>query len=118
MDKTKIEYFKEYISQLPSGNITYKTINGKRYPYYQWTDKETGKQRNRVVKPDELEELSFKISARKDLEKRIKAVGEKPYESKEEVEFFSYVLRGKELKEFAQPTVQWKKRECFTKIHD
>ena len=118
MDKTKIEYFKEYISQLPSGNITYKTINGKRYPYYQWTDKETGKQRNRVVKPDELEELSFKIATRKDLEKRIKAAGEKRYESKEEVEFFSYVLRGKELKEFAQPTVQWKKRECFTKIHD
>ena len=118
MDKTKIEYFKEYISQLPSGNITYKTINGKRYPYYQWTDKETGKQRNRVVKPDELEELSYKIFIRKDLEKRIKAAGEKRYESKEEVEFFSYVLRGKELKEFAQPTVQWKKRECFTKIHD
>lgn len=118
MDKTKIEYFKEYISQLPPGNITYKTINGKRYPYYQWTDKETGKQRNRVVKPDELEELSFKISTRKDLEKRIKAAGEKRYESKEEVEFFSYVLRGKDLKEFAQPTVQWKKRECFTKIHD
>ena len=118
MDKTKIEYFKEYISQLPSGNITYKTINGKRYPYYQWTDKETGKQRNRVVKPDELEELSYKIFIRKDLEKRIKAAGEKRYESKEEVEFFSYVLRGKDLKKFAQPTVQWKKRECFTKIHD
>lgn len=118
MDKTKIEYFKEYISQLPPGNITYKTINGKRYPYYQWTDKETGKQRNRVVKPDELEELSYKIFIRKDLEKRIKAAGEKRYESKEEVEFFSYVLRGKDLKEFAQPTVQWKKRECFTKIHD
>ena len=26
MDKTKIEYFKEYISQLPPGNITYKTM--------------------------------------------------------------------------------------------
>ena len=118
MDKTKIEYFKEYISQLPPGNITYKTINGKRYPYYQWTDKETGKQRNRVVKPEELEELLFKISARKDLEKRMKAAGEKAYESREEVEFFSFVLRGKELKEFAEPTAQWKKRECFSKIHD
>ena len=118
MDKTKIEYFKEYISQLPPGNITYKTINGKRYPYYQWTDKETGKQRNRVVKPDELEELSFKISTRKDLEKRIKAAGEKTYESREEVEFFSFVLRGKDLKEFAQPTAQWQKRECFSQIHD
>lgn len=118
MDKTKIEYFKEYIQQLPPGNITYKTINGKRYPYYQWTDKETGKQRNRVVKPDELEELSFKISTRKDLEKKIKAAGENPYESREEAEFFSYVLRGKELKEFAEPAAQWQKRECFSKIHD
>ena len=118
MDKTKIEYFKECISQLPPGNITYKTINGKRYPYYQWTDKETGKQRNRVVKPDELEELLSKISIRKDLEKKIKAAGEKAYESREEVEFFSFVLRGKELKEFAEPTAKWKKRECFSKIHD
>ena len=118
MDKTKIEYFKEYIYQLPPGNITYKTINGKRYPYYQWTDKETGKQRNRVVKPDELEELLSKISIRKDLEKKIKAAGEKAYESREEVEFFSFVLRGKELKEFAEPTAKWKKRECFSKIHD
>lgn len=62
MDKTKIEYFKEYISQLPPRNITYKTINGKRYPYYQWTDKETGKQRNRVVKANELEELSSNVN--------------------------------------------------------
>lgn len=118
MDKTKIEYYKEYISQLPQGNITYKKINGKRYPYYQWTDKETGKQKNRVVKEDELEELSSKISARKVLEKKLKAIGEKVYEAKKEIEFFSFVLRGKELKEFAEPTTKWQKRECFSKIHD
>ena len=70
------------------------------------------------MKTDELEELLFKISTRKDLEKRIKAAGEKTYESREEVEFFSFVLRGKELKEFAEPTAQWQKRECFSKIHD
>ncbi len=118
MDKTKIEYFKEYITQLPPGNITYKTINGKRYPYYQWTDKETGKQRNRVVKPDELSGLLEKIAYRKELEEKIKTAGEKLYKSKEEAEFFSFVLRGKELKEFAAPTSYWKKRECFHKIQD
>ena len=31
------------IDVLPSGGISYKTINGKRYPYYQWM--ENGKQR-------------------------------------------------------------------------
>ena len=35
MDKVRIRYIKEWISQLPSGNITYKTIKGKKYPYYQ-----------------------------------------------------------------------------------
>ena len=34
------------------GGITYKTINGKRYAYYQWC--ENGKQRSRRVKDDEL----------------------------------------------------------------
>ena len=56
MDIVRIQYIKQHIAQLPQGNITYKTINGKRYPYLQWT--ENGKQKSRVVKPDELEELS------------------------------------------------------------
>ena len=48
MDIVRIRYIKEWISQLPQGNITYKTINGKRYPYLQWT--ENGKQKSRVVR--------------------------------------------------------------------
>ena len=35
------------------GGITFKTINGKRYAYYQWT--ENGKQHSRRVKDDEFE---------------------------------------------------------------
>ena len=73
MDLVRIRYMKEWISQLPTGNITYKTINGKKYPYYQWT--ENGKQRSRVVKKDEFEELSDKISKRKALEKKIAESG-------------------------------------------
>ena len=48
MDIVRIRAMKEWISQLPSGNITYKTISGKRYAYYQWT--ENGKQHGRRVK--------------------------------------------------------------------
>ncbi|MGM9970544.1 MAG: hypothetical protein ACI35S_09145 [Anaeroplasma sp.] len=58
MDDEKIKYYQEYITQLPQGNITYKKINGKVYTYYQWT--ENGKQRNRVVKPEEFQDLKNK----------------------------------------------------------
>lgn len=52
------------IDVLPSGGISYKTINGKRYPYYQWM--ENGKQRGRRVKDDELESLTEAINEKKD----------------------------------------------------
>lgn len=77
MDLTNIRYYQEWISQLPSGNITYKTIKGKSYPYYQWT--ENGKQHNRIVKAEELEALSEKIAQRKELEKRIEKSEVKKY---------------------------------------
>lgn len=33
MKENAPEYLKELISQLPAGNITYKMINGRQYPY-------------------------------------------------------------------------------------
>ena len=45
------------------GGITYKTINGKRYAYYQWM--EDGKQRSRRVKDEELPALLAEIEQRK-----------------------------------------------------
>lgn len=45
------------------GGITYKTINGKRYAYYQWM--EDGKQRSRRVKDDELSTLLAEIEQRR-----------------------------------------------------
>ena len=70
MDLARIKYIKNWISQLPSGNITHKKINGKIYTYYQWT--ENGKQHNRVVKPEEEQELREKIEQRKVLEKKLR----------------------------------------------
>ncbi len=120
MDTVRIRYLKEWISQLPSGNITYKTINGKKYPYYQWT--ENGKQRGRRVKAEELQELSEKIAQRKDLQQKLKeASASAPSDMKEvfaEDFFFSAVKRGQELLDFVAPVKKLKKRECFCTLRD
>ena len=59
------------IDALPAGNITYKTINGIRYPYLQW--QENGKQRGRRVKEAELDALHAGIGERKRLQALLKA---------------------------------------------
>lgn len=115
MDTVRIRYIKEWISQLPSGNITYKTIKGKKYPYYQWT--ENGKQRARIVKPDELQELSEKIANRKALEKKLKESGATD-ELLADNFYFSTVKVGSELSEYVEPVKDLKKRSCYTELHD
>ncbi len=118
MDPVRIRYMKEWISQLPKGNITYKTIRGKKYAYLQWT--ENGKQRSRRVKDDELKQLSEKIEARKVFEKRLKEAPEAtlmPDVMKDEF-FFSEVKYGKDLLDFVEPVRLYKKRECFSSIEN
>ncbi len=118
MDLVRIRYMKEWISQLPPGNITYKTINGKKYPYYQWT--ENGKQKSRVVKADEFVELSGKIAQRKTLEKKIAEAGvaNSTPEVLDASHFFSHVVSGKDLEEFVAPVKHYKRRECYSGLYD
>ena len=118
MDPVRIRYIQEWISQLPKGNITYKSIRGKKYAYLQWT--ENGKQRSRRVKDDEMQELSEKIEARKALEKNLKDSLESKMmpEIMQEEFFFSEVKYGQELLDFVDPIRSYKKRECFTKLRD
>lgn len=118
MDPVRIRYMKEQLSQLPKGNITYKTINGKKYAYLQWS--EGGKQRSRRVKESEFVELSEKIQTRKELEKKIKEVSETvmiPDVMKEDF-FFSEVKYGQELLDFVAPVSAYEKRECYTRLRD
>lgn len=118
MDPVRIRYIQEWISQLPKGNITYKSIRGKKYAYLQWT--ENKKQFSRRVKDDELQELSAKIEERKALEKKLKeSLGSKKTpEVMQEEFFFSEVKYGQELLDFVEPIRSYKKRECFTKLRD
>ena len=115
MDIVQLRYIKEWISQLPPGNITYKTIKGKKYPYYQWT--EDGKQHGRRVKDDELAELTEKIEQRKTLEKKLKDSGATT-DSLDEKFFFSSVKTDKELLDFVAPVKNYKKRNCYKNLHE
>lgn len=86
------------------GGITYKTINGKRYAYYQWT--ENGKQHSRRVKDDEFLELSAKIAA-----ERSAVYSAAP-------QFKTDVKIGSQLTRFYASVMKWKKREIFSVLHD
>lgn len=116
MDEMYVKKCKEIIASLPSGNVTYKTINGKRYPYYQWM--ENGKQRSRVVKKDELDILLHNISMRKILLEKINKPYIDYYFEDSIYDFNSSILFGKELKEFVNSTKDFKKRDCYKNIKD
>ena len=103
------------IDALPAGNITYKTINGKRYPYLQW--QENGKQRGRRVKEAELEALQAGIAERKRLQALLKAAPQAA-ETTDDLHLTAFSRIGKDLKAFIQPVLSFRKRDCFAQLHD
>ena len=118
MDPVRIRYIKEWISQLPKGNITYKNIRGKRYPYLQWT--ENGKQKNKLIKDSELQDIIEKIEQRKSLEKKLNESKESKLmpEVMQDKFYFSEVKTGHELSDFVKPIRSLKKRELFSTLRD
>ncbi len=101
------------------GGITYKTINGKRYAYYQWT--ENGKQHSRRVKDDEFAELSSRIAAEKMAKQMGASLGvvtDRTAVYSATPEFKTEVKIGSQLTRFYTPVMKWKKRECFGTLRD
>ena len=96
------------------GGITYKTINGKRYAYYQWT--ENGKQRSRRVKDEEFVELAAKIAAEKAASQLMVADASAVYSAVPQ--FKTDIKTGALLVNFCKSVAKWKKRESFTALHD
>ena len=99
------------IDSLPSGGITYKTINGKKYPYYQWT--ENGKQRGRRIQDNELTSLSEQIEERKRLQQILK---ESPASTDTEV--FAATRTGEALKRYIAPVASFQKRELIHSLRE
>ena len=103
------------------GGITYKTINGKRYAYYQWT--ENGKQRSRRVKDEEFAELAAKIAAERAQKESLRGVlqgvvAEPVAAYSATPNFKTDVKIGAQLPRFFASVMKWKKRECFAALHD
>ncbi len=108
------------------GGITYKTINGKRYAYYQWM--EDGKQRSRRVKDDELPALLAEIEQRKATKSVAASLasglvlreGSAVYNAGsvgfDTQSFKTEVKVGAALTNFAANVLQWKKRDGFARL--
>lgn len=118
MDMTEI---RQRIERLPSGGLTTKTIKGKPYVYYQWT--ENGKQRSRTVKGEEIELLGRQIEERKSLQKQIKEMElcvqqPEPYYTSQPLTFTTDVRIGKSLIDFSQSIKNFKKRELYAPLKE
>jgi hypothetical protein len=119
MFMTKEEYYKIIAEMeiLPTGNITYKKINGREYAYYQW--RENGKQHTRRTKGEEFEQLSSQIERRKELQKLIKNVELSKVDlEKKDAQFRCTTRIGDALERFVQPVIKWRKRECYQQLYD
>ena len=130
IDTTRI---KERIAALPPGGITYKTIKGHVYPYYQW--REDGRQRCRMLREHEVELLAAEIRERKEYEQllRLAAYVEKMDAERElqvmtvsedavmygEMQRLPMVTRtGEDLRRYAEKVKGWERRECYAKLRE
>ena len=102
------------IDALPVGGITLKTINGKKYPYLQWT--ENGKQRGRRVREEELETLRAGIEERKRLQALLR--NDPAPKGESQLQLISVHRTGEALRAFIQPVLGWRKRDCYAVLHD
>jgi len=119
----RIEELEREIALLPSGSLVAKTIKGKEYYYHRMT-----KNKKRVetyIDFDQAESLRAQIKKRKALEAELKELKRYlPPEKKTAktrqtgYEFSTFVRIGDQLKSFASPVRKYKKRECYTKIHN
>lgn len=115
MTESEKQAVQEQIAELPKGNITYKTINGKKYPYLQWT--ESGKQHGRRVKDDELDLLSASINERKRLEALLKTA-EQPKKKQTAKRSNLLIRTGDLLRNYVRSVEGYKKRECFSTLQE
>ena len=116
----RIDELEREIALLPSGSVAVKRINDKEYYYHRIN--ENGKRRETYVDFDKVEELRADIAKRKVLAKELKELKRqlpkttKP--KKAEREFSTYVRVGEQLDSMAATVAKYKKRACYTVVHD
>ena len=111
MTSDEIAAIRKKIESMPSGGISNKTINGKTYQYYQWT--ENGKQRSRRVKADELRDLSDALAERKRLQSLLKDASAGGA-AENAPRYYTSFRTGETLRRFAEPVRKYRKRDCYS----
>ena len=118
----RINELEREIALLPPGSIAVKKIKGKDYYYHRITQNQ--KRTETYVDFDQVEELRAQIEKRKELEtelKKLKRLVPSPQRTREERamhQFSTYVRIGSQLKSLADPVKKYKRRECYSVLHD
>lgn len=116
----RIDVLDQEIATLPSGHITTKKINGKIYFYHRTNQNK--KRTETYLDFDQVDNLRKQIEKRKALEserKKLKLslpISKKAKQS--EHTFHTYVRIGEPLKRLTLSVKDYKKRECYQKLHD
>ena len=126
------EELEEEIAQLPIGYISKKNIHGKIRYYRQWT--ENGKIKSQYIKEEELEGIQEQIARRKELQQRLKELGQEEKETRRgaagerkkpkarqgaaKADFETNILVGDELLAMAENIQSREKRDCYRQLSD
>ena len=116
----RMDELEREIAILPRGSIAVKKIKDKEYFYHRIN--ENGKRRETYVDFNKVDELRAQIEKRKALEKELKELKRqfpkttKP--KKAELPFLTYVRVGEQLDSMAATVAKYKKRDCYSSLHD
>ena len=107
------------IATLPSGSVSKKTIKDKVY-YYHRVNRD-GKTKETYVSFDDVDELKAQIKKRRVLEKELKElrrIEPNAFDDTPSHDFNTYIRIGEQLRSYVSPVKNYKKRECYSKLHE
>lgn len=117
----KISELDREIAALPPGSLTVKKVKGKEYFYHRYTV--NGKRNEDYIDFNAVDELRTQIEKRKALEaerKKLKQSMPKRKvvsKKKDTHEFRTFMRTGRQLKNWALPAQDFKRRECYDKLN-
>ena len=118
----RINELEREIAALPPGSITQKKVRNKIYYYHRYS--QNGERIENYIDFDKVDELRQKIEHRKTLEAELKELKlsrpklKRVRKKQDTHEFKTYVRIGEQLASMSSPVKKYKKRECFTALHD
>ena len=119
----QIAELENQIANLPAGSIAQKkNANGKIYYYHRYN--ENGKRIEKYIDFDSVDTMREQIAERKALELKLKELKKKSNvtvkkpQKKEQLSFHTSIRVGDKLKKFVADVKKFKKRECYSQLHN